>query len=98
MAAETPVVSSAAAVRGIAAREHEHFLGGESPEELAAACERLLASPAEGDALARRARDYVAANHSWERKTVEYESVLRRAVDESRHHDARTLEATTSVL
>jgi glycosyltransferase involved in cell wall biosynthesis len=81
MATQTPIVASPAAVQGIGGRRDEHFLVGDTADELAAACERLLTGPDEGEDLAAQAWEYVVAHHSWEQKADQYEAVLRSAME-----------------
>jgi sugar transferase (PEP-CTERM/EpsH1 system associated) len=80
MAAGIPVVSSAAAVRGVEGREGEHFLVADSPAEWAGAVEGLVQDPARAEELAANALALVRERYSWDRKAAEYEAVLEAAV------------------
>ncbi len=79
LAAGVPVVSSAAAVRGISGRSGEHYLVAESAAA-AAAVVRVLQDCALGDRLAERGRSLVQDGYSWERSAARYEAVLEAAI------------------
>jgi sugar transferase (PEP-CTERM/EpsH1 system associated) len=80
LAAGVPVVSSAAAVRGIRGRSEQHYLVAESAAESAAAVVRVLRDRALGDGLAERGRLLVQEGYSWDRSEAEYEAVLEAAI------------------
>lgn len=66
MSAGTPVVANATAFRGVpGTRPGVDHLRGDGPEELAAACVRLLRAPEERVKLARDARELVARDYTW---------------------------------
>ena len=63
----TPVVTNRAGIAGIDdAVEGKHYLGGETPAEMADACARLLAEPGERTRLAEAAAALVQSNFSWD--------------------------------
>jgi len=67
--AGTPVVTNRAGTLGVdGLAGGRHLLLRETPDELAAACIRLLGDPAERIALADAARELVEARYSWERQ------------------------------
>jgi glycosyltransferase involved in cell wall biosynthesis len=67
--AGTPVVTNEAGIRGLdGARAGRHYLAGETPAELAAACTRLLADPRLRRGLAREAFALVRREFTWDRK------------------------------
>lgn len=65
MAAGLPVVSTARGCEGTLARDGEHLLQAETPEDFASACQRLLADPGMAATMARAARRMVEENYSW---------------------------------
>lgn len=65
--AGTPVVTNALGIQGIeGARATQHYLRGEDPDALAAACIRLLDGVRERLALAARAHALVRRAYTWE--------------------------------
>ena len=79
MAAGVPVVSSPAAVRGVAGEAPTHFRVADSPAEWADAVAGLLGEPDAAEAMAERALTLVRDRYSWDRKAEEYERILEEA-------------------
>ena len=65
MAMGVPVVCSERAAAGVDVVAGEHLLTAREPSEYVEAIERLLASPAERDRLARAGRERVLSQHGW---------------------------------
>ena len=65
LAMGVPVVSSAAAAKGIDAVEGEHFLAAGNAADFARLTLRLLSDPAERDRLARAGRARMESHHNW---------------------------------
>lgn len=63
---ECPVVSTRAGVAGIAARNGEHVLLGDTPAALADQCLRLMSDPALADRLAHRAAELFRRSYTIE--------------------------------
>jgi glycosyltransferase involved in cell wall biosynthesis len=63
---QRPVVSTSTGTEGIAARDGEHLLIGDSPEKFAEQCLRLMGDPALGACLAANARRLVEEEYSME--------------------------------
>jgi glycosyltransferase involved in cell wall biosynthesis len=61
-----PVVSTRIGAEGITARDGEHLLLADTPEELAEAIRRLLADPVLAATLGRNGRHLVQASYDWE--------------------------------
>jgi sugar transferase (PEP-CTERM/EpsH1 system associated) len=80
MAAGTPVVSTAAAIRGIEGEAGRHFLRADALGEWIAHVRSLIADPARAAQQADEALRLVRERYSWDRKAEEYEAVLERAV------------------
>ena len=67
--AGTPVVTNRLGIQGVEGAEPgRHYLGGESGEELAAACAELLASTGRRQALAAEACRLVERRFTWDRQ------------------------------
>jgi glycosyltransferase involved in cell wall biosynthesis len=79
MAAGTPVVSTAAAMRGIEGEPGRHFLRADARDEWVAHVRSLIAVPPRAAQQADEALRLVRESYSWDRKAEEYESVLERA-------------------
>ena len=67
MAMGIPTVTSPVAARGVDAEPGRHLLTASTPEEYAAAVLRLMAQPAERQALGSAARARVLSHHGWAR-------------------------------
>ncbi|MBQ9801580.1 MAG: glycosyltransferase [Clostridia bacterium] len=65
MAAALPVVTNDVGAEGIGAENGTEILIANTPRELAAAAELLLADPALGNTIGEAARRFAAANFSW---------------------------------
>jgi glycosyltransferase involved in cell wall biosynthesis len=63
---QRPVVSTSTGTEGIAARDGEHLLIGDSPEKFAEQCLRLMGDPALGACLAANARRLDEEEYSME--------------------------------
>jgi glycosyltransferase involved in cell wall biosynthesis len=61
-----PVVGTTSATQGIEGQPGRDFLLADSPEEQAAAINRLLADPEAARAQGQRGRAFVEANYEWE--------------------------------
>jgi len=81
MAVGAPVVATPQALGGITAQPGKHLLVAESPTEMAAQVARLLRDAPLGRRLARAARAWVVAHHSWAQATAQLESVYARALE-----------------
>jgi glycosyltransferase involved in cell wall biosynthesis len=73
MAAGRPVVATPLAVEGLPVNSGRELIIAAGATEMAAAIERLLASPAERDALGRAARTIVESRFSWDACASTYE-------------------------
>ena len=73
MAAGRPVVATPLAVEGLPVTSGRDLIVAEGPFEMAAAVERLLASPAKRDALGTAARAIVERRFSWDACASTYE-------------------------
>ena len=82
MACELPVVATAVANEGIAARPDEQILIGEDPDALAAHVVRLLQDDGLRERVGRAAREYVNAHWTWEALFQRLEGVMSDAVAE----------------
>lgn len=65
MAAGVPVVSTSFGVAGLDVRPGQHYLLGETPEELAAQATRVIRDDALADALSEQARKLVVGRYDW---------------------------------
>ena len=65
LAAGTPVVSTPFGVAGLAVRDGEHVLIGETPEELSALAARVIADDALARSLSTRGRALVESSYDW---------------------------------
>ena len=85
MAAGTPVVATSKAVGGIPdARDREHCLVEEEPEELASACTRLLRDRRLARHLSKEARALVEAQYTWVRSVSLLEAIYQQAIEHGR--------------
>ena len=90
MAMGLPVVASSAAHRGLEAKAGEHLYVEDEAPGFAARVVRLLGAPAEGQAMARKARAFVEVHHAWAGSCARLEGILRSVVrDESPSAPAR---------
>jgi glycosyltransferase involved in cell wall biosynthesis len=77
-AAGTPVVTNAQGIRGIeGAVAGRHYAAGETADELAAACLRLLRDPAYRRRLADAAAALISERYSWERQVQALRDLYR---------------------
>ena len=60
---QVPVVTTSVGVAGLAVRDREHIVIGETPDELAAAAAEILGSPALAQSLTTGARQFVRTHH-----------------------------------
>lgn len=81
MACEVPCVATPLALRGTSAGPGRELLVGETAEELAHGVLRILDDPALGASLARSARQYVRAEHSWSAVARAHVGVYEGAID-----------------
>ncbi len=61
---QVPVVTTSVGVAGLAVRDREHVIIGETPEELAGAAAEVLGSPALAQSLTTAALQFVRAHHA----------------------------------
>jgi glycosyltransferase involved in cell wall biosynthesis len=62
-----PVVTNAIGLEGLSARPGVEVMQGETPQELRDACEVLLSDDGKQAAIAAAGREYVRANHNWDK-------------------------------
>jgi len=75
MAAGVPVVATQQAVSGLDVQRGTHYLGGSDTAALVAAALQLLADPQLARATGEAGRDYVRAQHDWQRSADQLEAV-----------------------
>lgn len=75
MAMARPVVASPAAFEGIEAVPGEHLLVAQG-YDMANAVSRLLAAPADGEALGRAARAHMVARYGWEAQLRQLDAII----------------------
>lgn len=75
MAAGLPVVATQQAVSGLDVQRGTHYLGGSDTAALVAAALQLLADPQLARATGEAGRDYVRAQHDWQRSADQLEAV-----------------------
>ena len=75
MAAGLPVVATPQAVSGLDVQRGKHYLGGADADALVAAALQLLAEPQLASATGEAGRDYVRAQHDWQRSADQLEAV-----------------------
>jgi glycosyltransferase involved in cell wall biosynthesis len=66
MAAGTPVVGTAIAAEGLEVEDGVHYLHGETPAELAAACVRLVREPELAERIRTNAFELMQREYSWD--------------------------------
>jgi glycosyltransferase involved in cell wall biosynthesis len=76
-----PVVTTAVGAEGLSVRHQESALVGDSAEDFARSCVRLLERPDEGDALALAGFAHGKAHFSWEVIYSELGALLERAAE-----------------
>lgn len=76
MAAGAPVVSTTVGAEGLPLQDGDTIRIGDSAEQFAQHCLDLLAHPAAAQSLARRAKQLVVENFSWEQVTRKFERAL----------------------
>jgi glycosyltransferase involved in cell wall biosynthesis len=79
MAMQVPVVCTAAAFAGLAAREEEDILVADSPETFAAQILRVCSDLGLAAHLAAAGRRYVETQHSWEASAQRLSGLYDRA-------------------
>jgi glycosyltransferase involved in cell wall biosynthesis len=82
MALGTPVVTTRKGAEGLAARDGEHLLLADTPEELTAAILRLLSEPETARRLAAAARQLVEERYGWAAIGGELAAFVERTVAE----------------
>ena len=75
LAAGLPLVSTAQGVSGLGVHDHEHYLAGESANQLAPATIDLLQSRELAQRIGAAGRRYVREHHSWEHAANQLEQV-----------------------
>lgn len=75
MAAGLPVVATPQAVSGLEVQRGTHYQGGADAAALIAAALQLLADPQLARATGEAGRDYVRAQHDWQRSAEQLEAV-----------------------
>jgi glycosyltransferase involved in cell wall biosynthesis len=85
MAAETPVVSTPGAVRGIEGASSAHVRRAESDESFAGEVCALLEDRGAAEAQAARARVLVESHYSWERAAADFEKILSGAMEHGKN-------------
>ncbi|QDT63302.1 D-inositol-3-phosphate glycosyltransferase [Calycomorphotria hydatis] len=80
MAAHVPVVASAAACGGIAARDQHELVQANDPEEWSATILRLLSDVDERQRLSDTALNYVRDHHSWAQTLAPLDQLVRDTV------------------
>ncbi|GAB4473875.1 MAG: glycosyltransferase [Anaerolineae bacterium] len=78
LACGAPVVSTSIGSEGLAARDGEHLLIADRPEDFAAAILRLLDDPTLAARLGQQGREWVAAHHAWEQSAALVSAAYRR--------------------
>jgi sugar transferase (PEP-CTERM/EpsH1 system associated) len=81
MAMGIPVVATAAAAQGLAARPGEHLLVADAPDAFAAAAVDLLQRPEQRRLLGRAGRRFVEAHHAWDGVLERTEALIESVVD-----------------
>jgi polysaccharide biosynthesis protein PslH len=85
MAMRLPIVCYPGSTVGLEARDGEHFLVAQTPQEFAAQVVGLLKDPQRARRLAEAGRRLVEDRYSWESRAVAYEHLYRKVIDERRH-------------
>jgi sugar transferase (PEP-CTERM/EpsH1 system associated) len=76
MSMASPVVATGAAFEGIEAEPGRELIVADGAKGMAQACRRLLASPADAQALARAARGRMEQSYSWEQRLAPLSDLL----------------------
>ncbi|MBN1571269.1 MAG: glycosyltransferase [Acidobacteria bacterium] len=79
-ALRTPVVATSKAVEGIEAKNGEHLLLADAPEDFARSVLRLLDNPAEAYQMADKAFDLVRARYDWRTLSQKFLHLVDQAV------------------
>lgn len=79
LACGTPVVATAAAIRGLAVKPGRDLAVADGPDDFADTVLRLLASREERDRLSSAGRGYVETHHRWQTIAQQLEQVYRDA-------------------
>lgn len=80
MAAGVPSVVSRVAAGGVDAVAGEHLLIAQTPEDYAAAIERVLSDPTERARLARAGRERMLSNHAWPNSMRRLDRIIERCM------------------
>jgi len=86
MAAGLPLVSTRQGASGLAIQPEQHYLAGETAEDLAEAIVRLLNQPTLAAQLAAAAREYARNVHDWAVAGNELEHIYRNLPIHQEHH------------
>ncbi len=82
MAAGIPVVASPCSVEGIAVKPERHLLIGNTPEEIAAQCLRILDDGSLAESLTEAAKSEVVPLYSWDESALKIEREIRARIPE----------------
>ncbi len=88
LAASLPLVSTSQGVSGLAVTQGQHYLGGESPEQLAEALATLLNSASMAARLGNAGRTYAREHHDWQIAASQLETVYHSLTAVNRGHTA----------
>lgn len=84
MAMGVPVVTSSKAAGGVDALAGDHFLVGDTPAEVAAACLRIMADADERRRLSESGRARMLSHHAWDRSMRRLDGIVDACLDRFR--------------
>jgi len=80
MALGLPSVTTNIGLEGLGAKDGEHVLTAETPEQIAKAICRILDQPELGSRLAHSARKYIESNHQWSEQILPLNRAIEAAI------------------